>query len=251
MAVTGGKFGATITVVSTGLSYHTYTDWGLTITNPNPIGDPEQETSYLDVMGRSGLLNASKALTGKPVFKGRPINMEVAIKTDPDMWETAVSQLRNIVEGEEVKITFDDDTSHYWSGMINLRNTSRVARLGRFVLYAYVDAYKYDIASSQQKIKWDDMNFLTDCLRYLGTIQITDSGTITIPHGDMESVPTITVSNMTSDALTMYANTTRTTYQLTTGKNRFPGLKVCGASDVTLTFTGTAKVKIDYRGGSL
>lgn len=251
MAVTTNKFGATITVVSTGISYHTYTDWGLIITNPEPIGDPEQETMYFNVMGRQDLLDGSEALTGEPVFKGRPINIDVAVKNDPDMWESAVSTLRNIVEGRKVKITFDDDTSYYWIGRMNLKNTGRVKNLGTFTLYAYVDAHKKEVASSQEKLEWNKMNFLTDCLRYLGTIQITDSGTVIIPHGNQAVVPTITVSNMTSDSFTMYASATGVTYSLVTGTNRFPALKVCGSSDVTLTFAGTAKVKIDYRGGSL
>ena len=97
------------------------------------------------------------------------------------------------------------------------------------------------------------MNFLTDCLRYLGTIQITDSGTVTIPHGisNRGVVPTITVTELGGSSLTMHSNRPNKNYTLISGKNRFPELKVCGAYDVTLTFSGDAKVAIDYRGESL
>jgi hypothetical protein len=93
------------------------------------------------------------------------------------------------------------------------------------------------------------MNFLTDCLRYIGTITVTNSYTLVIPKGDHAVVPTIQVSNITSQTFTM--TTGGTTYTLVSGANRFPELKVCGDSDVTLAFSGSAKVTVDYRGESL
>ena len=57
MAVNPREYGATITVGSA--SYHTYRTWGLIMTSPDPVGDPELETSYLQVMGRSNLLDWS------------------------------------------------------------------------------------------------------------------------------------------------------------------------------------------------
>ena len=249
MAVIQNKFGATIIVGST--SYHTYRTWGLIMTSQDPIGDPELETSYLQVMGRSNLLDWSEALTGGPVFKGRQINMYFAMKTEQVLWSTIVSEIRNSIEGRQVKIIFDDDPSHYWLGRIQVKDTDRLTRLGKMQMSAYCDAYKKEKSSSQEKLRWDDMNFLTDVLRYLGTITIDESGTVTIPKGDSNGVvPVITVTNLVG-SMTMHSNRPNKTYTLLSGKNRFPDLKVCGTNDVTLTFTGTADIKIDYRGESL
>ena len=245
------RFGATIEVVASGAKYHTWTDWGLTITNGAPIGDPEQEKNYINVPGKSNLLDASESLTGEPVFKGRNINMQVKINGDPRAFDITVSRIRNLIEGRQVKVTFDNDRSHYWLGQINVKETDRVARLGKFALAAYVDAYKHDTASSQEKLRWDDMNFLTDCLRYIGEITVTNSYTLVIPAGNHAVVPTITVSNVTSQTFTMTDVSRSKTYTLVSGVNRFPDLKVCGAEDVTLGFYGSAKVTVDYRGESL
>lgn len=245
------RYGATIEVVASGAKYHTWSDWSLTITNGAPIGDPEQETNYITVPGRSNLLDASEALTGDVVFKGRPINMQMAICGNPLMFDHVVSQIRNKVDGRKVKITFDNDRSHYWLGRINVKENARTARLGTFTLSAYVDAYKHEAASSQEKLKWDDMNFLTDCLRYIGTITVTNSYTLVIPKGDHAVVPVIRVSNITSQTFTMSVVGTGTVYTLVSGANRFPELKVCGDEDVTLSFVGSAKVTVDYRGESL
>ena len=245
------RYGATIEVVSTGAKYHTWHDWGLTVTNGAPIGDPEQETNYITVPGRSNLLDASEALTGDVVFKGRPINMQMAICGNPLMFDHVVSQIRNKVDGRKVKITFDNDRSHYWLGRINIKDNARTSRLGAFTLSAYVDAYKHDVASSQEKLRWDDMNFLTDCLRYIGELTITGSYVLEIPKGDHAVVPTIEVSNITSQTLTMSVVGTGKSYTLVSGTNRFPDLKVCGPEDVTLSFGGSAKVTLTYRGESL
>ena len=40
-------------------------------------------------------------------------------------------------------------------------------------------------------------------------------------------------------------------YELRDGKNRYPQIKVGGASEVRLDFQGTGLVKVRYRGGSL
>lgn len=243
------RYGATIEVVSTGAKYHTWRDWGLTVTNGAPIGDPEQETNYITVPGRSNLLDASEALTGDVVFRGRSINMQMAIVGAPAVFDLTVSRIRNLIDGRKVKITFDNDRSHYWLGRIYIKDNARTARLGAFTMSAYVDAYKHDVASSQEKLRWDDMNFLTDCLRYIGTITVSGSHTLVIPKGDHGVVPTIKVSNITSQTFTM--STGGTTYTLVSGTNRFPGIKVCGPEDVTLSFSGSAKVTLTYRGESL
>ena len=90
--------GATITVVSTGNSYHTLRDWGLAIGNNNCLGDPVQETFYLDVPGADGLLDFSEALTGRPVFKYRPIDITLGGKKTPAVFQ---SQPGRTVPGQQ------------------------------------------------------------------------------------------------------------------------------------------------------
>lgn len=243
------RYGAEIEVMSTGTKYHTWTDWGLTITNGDTIGDPEQETNYITVPGRSNLLDASEMLTNAPVFTGRKLTMQVKHVGIPEAWDITVSTIRNLIEGKQVKIRFDNDRSHYWLGRINIKEPGRTAGVGAFTLSAYVDAYKHDTASSQEQMKWDDVNFLTDCFRYIGTINVDGSYALTIPKGEHAVVPTIAVSNITSETFTMSAS--GKTYTLVSGTNRFPGLKVCGASNVALNFNGSAKVTVTYRGESL
>ena len=70
--------GATIKIEGTNTSYHTYTNWGLYITNTNCIGDPEQYTKYVEVPGRDGLVDLSEAISGRQVYKKREIKTNLA-----------------------------------------------------------------------------------------------------------------------------------------------------------------------------
>lgn len=73
--------GATIEIVATGEQYHTLKDWGLAIGNNDYIGDVEQENYYVDVPGADGFLDFSEAITGRRIFKSRPINVELGGKS--------------------------------------------------------------------------------------------------------------------------------------------------------------------------
>lgn len=72
--------GATIEIVATGERFHTLNDWGLAIGNNDYIGDVEQENYYVDVPGADGFLDFSEAITGRRIFKNRPISIELGGK---------------------------------------------------------------------------------------------------------------------------------------------------------------------------
>ena len=91
--------GVTITVIATGKSYHTLRDWGLAIGNNNCIGTPVQETFYLDVPGADGFLDYSEALTGRPIFKQRPIEITLGGKMDRRIWNSFISDSCCTVSG--------------------------------------------------------------------------------------------------------------------------------------------------------
>ena len=254
MAVkTRKSFGATITVGTK--SYHTFNDWKMTIINNNYIGDPEVETNYLDVPGRDTMLDYSEALTGRPVYKSRPIKIELQGLREKMSWDIEVSRLRNILHGRIAKVYFDNDESHYWEGRIYLREMDREKTLGSFVLeMPTAQPFKYDKFSSTVDYDWDTFDFEEDVDRYIGVLDFTEGYTVEIPISEIPGVPVVLVINVTtlrSDTLTMRSSSNNKTYSLKRGRNRYPELHVAGASVVTLTFTGSAKLTIDYRAARL
>lgn len=243
-------YGIAIYVEDSGKTYHTLNDWDLALGNNNYIGDPEMETTYIQVPGRSGLIDATEAISGRRIYKKRQLEFELGGIRDRLDWDSVISAFRNNVDGRVCRLTLDNDKSHYWHGRVYIRGFDRFRDLGTFTLAVpTADPYKYSKTSSAEPWLWDPFNFETDMVTYIGAITVVGSVTVTIPHGHMATSPELVVSDMTSQTFTITVN--GITYPLTVGTNRIPSIIVGGDSDVDLEFTGDAKVQIVYRSGSL
>lgn len=243
-------YGIAIYVEDSGKTYHTLNDWDLALGNNNYIGDPEMETTYIQVPGRSGLIDATEAISGRRIYKKRQLEFELGGIRDRLDWDSVISAFRNNVDGRVCRLTLDNDKSHYWHGRVYIRGFDRFRDLGTFTLAVpTADPYKYSKTSSAEPWLWDPFNFETDMVTYIGAITVVGSVTVTIPHGHMATSPELVVSDMTSQTFTITVN--GITYPLMVGTNRIPSIIVGGDSDVDLEFTGDAKVQIVYRSGSL
>lgn len=241
--------GVKIVIETTGQEFHSITDWGLAIGNNNCIGAPVQETSYITVPGASGDIDLSEVLTGRPVFKYRPINILFGGMRTRTLWDNVISDFRNHIDGKVVHLIFDNDLGFYWRGRVEIMNFDRVRELGKFKLnIPKADPYKYEVFSSNDMVEWDSFDFFYGLDRYIGPL-IIDNTSLTILKGNMEVVPVFEIDTITSGELTVTVD--EKTYSLAVGENRFPGIKVAGGKDVILQFSGSGTGKVKYRGGSL
>lgn len=244
--------GAIIETTVTGERYHTLTDWGLVIGNTNPIGTPDMETYYVDVPGADGFLDYSEVTTGRRIFKERPISIELGGKKPRNDWDIFISDLRNLIQGREIKIIFDNDPGYYWIGRADVTDFARNRELGTFTLaIPKADPYKYNIADSTEDWLWDSFDFETGVIDEGTEITLTTSEgskNYTIVPDVMPFVPTIWVSSIGSAGIKMTAN--GETYTLVKGNNRFADI-VVDQEDVNMIFTGSGKLTIRYRRGSL
>ena len=241
--------GATITVEGTAHSYHTYDDSHLYITNTDCIGAPKQYTKYIEIPGRDGLLDLSEAVSGRQIYTGREIKIELAGPRDKTTWSAAMSILRNRINGRICRIIFDDDPAYFWRGRIDIKDFSSVLNLGKLTIdIPQADPYKYSVIDSAEPWLWDPFNFETGVITYIGAITVSGSETVTIPSGHMATTPEFVVSDKTSQNFTVECD--GVTYGLTTGTNKIPSI-IVGEDEKELTFTGDAKVQIVYRSGSL
>ena len=242
--------GLSIYVEDTDKTFHTLDDWGFALGNNNYISDPEMETNYIDVPYRDGLIDVSTAMTGRPVYKKRQLSFELGGKSERLFWDSLISRLRNNIHGRICQITLDNDPTHYWRGRVYLQNFDRFRELGTFTLnIPNAEPYKYNKLTSTDSWLWDPFNFLTDMITTANAWNISGSGTFSVPAGYMPTVPTFVVSNLVGSSISM--TTGGQTYSLTSGSNKFPEVMVNGDNAVEFSFTGTAKVQIVYRGGSL
>lgn len=243
-------YGISIYVEDSGKTYHTLDDWDLALGNNNYIGDPEMETTYIQVPGRTGLIDASEVISGRRIYKKRSLEFELGGIRDRLDWDGVISAFRNNIDGRVCRLTLDNDKSYYWRGRAYIRGFDRFRDLGTFSLAVpTADPYKYNKTSSAEPWLWDPFNFETDMITYIGAITVVGSASVTIPHGHMATSPELVVSDMTSPTFTVTAN--GMTYPLTVGTNRVPSIIVGGDTDVELEFTGDGKIQIVYRSGSL
>ena len=243
-------YGISIYVEDSGKTYHTLDDWDLALGNNNYIGDPEMETTYIQVPGRTGLIDASEVISGRRIYKKRSLEFELGGIRDRLDWDGVISAFRNNIDGRVCRLTLDNDKNYYWRGRAYIRGFDRFRDLGTFSLAVpTADPYKYNKTSSAEPWLWDPFNFETDMITYIGAITVVGSASVTIPHGHMATSPELVVSDMTSPTFTVTSN--GMTYPLTVGTNRVPSILVGGDTNVELEFTGDAKVQIVYRSGSL
>ena len=241
--------GVTFEVESSGASFHSFDDWGLYIANTDYIKEPKQNTNYVEVPGRDGLLDLSEAVSGRPTYSGREIKISLAGVNDKTDWDSIISSFRNNINGRICKIIFDNDPTYFWRGRIDIKDFKSVLNLGTFnVDVPNAEPYKYSTTSSAEPWLWDPFNFNTDVITYIGSITVAGTESISIPKGHMLVMPDIVASNIVG---TLTVTCDGNTYTLTSGTNKIPAIMVGGESDVTLTFNGNAEVQIVYRSGSL
>lgn len=131
--------GASLTVG--GVTKHTLTDFSLVIENRDYIGAPVMNENYIDIPGRSGLVDLTKAVTSVPIYSSRPIHILLSgTDADPGRWDATISKLRNFCHGKEMRVVFDNDPNWFWHGKAQIVDFEAMRSLGRFVLeipYAY------------------------------------------------------------------------------------------------------------------
>lgn len=136
--------GFKIYIEDSGKAYHSIEDFGFAIANTNYIGDPVLEETIIDIPF-SNPLDLSEVATGYPVFKNRPINLELGCKRPRWEWDALISKFRNLYDGKICRIVFDNDPLWYWQGRVRIQNVNRVRTLGTFTLYMDALATKYSV----------------------------------------------------------------------------------------------------------
>lgn len=242
--------GLTIIVEKSGDTYHTLDDWGLYVTNTDYVKEPKQVKNMIYIPGRDGYLDLSEAIAGHMIYSSREINIQLQGIRAKERWNSVLSEFRNKINGRVCHFIFDNDKSWYWRGRVSIEGFSSALKIGSLsIKMPEAEPYKYSITASNEPWLWDPFNFETDMITQIGEITVSSSETVTIPAGNMYTSPTFICRSITSSTFKVSDGTTEIT--LANGSNRDPRIKVNGDKDVELTFTGSGKVQIVYRGGSL
>lgn len=243
--------GVEIILAKTDVSYHSYDDLDLIITNACSISAPEINSDYISVKGRNGMLDISEALTGRITYKSRHISVNFAGIYQDEDWDSKMSLLRNRFDGQMVKLIFDNDSGYYWYGRCQLINFERERNCGRFVLdIPNADPYKYNVVAFNEDWLWDSFDFDNGYVTEATEHTITGHTEISLNAGNMPVSPTIVVTALTGSLTVQKYGDTRV-IPLSLGENKVYAITVNDSTASTLIFEGNGTFSINYRGGSL
>lgn len=227
--------------------YHTWKDWELYLQKVS-IDYPVRKEYKVSVPGMDGSIDLSEILTdGEPRYQNRMLafTFEFADGGYKEMF-TRVSKISNRINGKRLKITLDEDPQFYYEGVVQVKADKTNIMVSSFDITVEADPYKYDVLSSTDAWTWDSFNFQTGIILVLKDIQITTGNTTVVVPGNQEegsSIPIINVTKLTSPMTVSFKGRS---YSLKQGRNRFPQIRV-GRGAVTLQFTGSGMVNIEYR----
>ena len=237
---------ATITVERSGEKYHTLQDWKMAIENTDYIGAPVMESRLLTVPGASKVLDISEALTGYPVYTSRQISITMGCIKKDSAWDGEVSRLRNILNGQMVKVVFDNDKNYYWRGRAQIVDFERNRRMGklRFEL-PNAEPYKYDIYDSREPWRWDTFSFISGIISQDSNVEVNGTAEYMLA---VQGMPIVPVFDLKSGEVSVEYK--GVTYALEMGENRFPDFVLYDEKEF-FRFSGSGSLSVVFRRGSL
>lgn len=116
---------------------NTWSDWHLIPSSRPVIAAAMERTKFVTVGGRSGVLDYSQTLSGRPVFDDRTGSIEFYVENDYWEWETAYVTICETLQGKRVQLALEDNPAHYYEGLL------------------YVDKWASDKGHSKINLKYD------------------------------------------------------------------------------------------------
>ena len=210
----------------------TYTEYGLLLASKS-ISLPKVRTNMIDVPGRDGLLDASEVLTGEVTYKNRTITLKLTgVDTvSGKKWPATISDFCNKVHGKRVKVTFPEDTTHYYSGRCSVGKVGLVKMMQTIPVTVDCDPWKYKNAKT--------------------TVSRSDLGTaykqLSLPNESRPVIPTITVAQ---DTTLLWGSRT---INISAGDHIIPAIRLAAGSNTlkAKVASGTGSITVTYQEASL
>lgn len=226
---------------------HSFEDWGLMLVSTS-IDAPKPKTNYISIPFRNGDIDATEAVDADIKYENRDITINLRKIGDFDENKVLADEIINEIHGINAHLIFDDDLAFYYNGRLEV-SYKRSMDILNLTIKANVEPYKYSVQSSSEDWLWDELDFLNGVINEAKSVQIDNSGSITILATSGVGYPTITTDKnikvtFNGIAHTLNADTTTVLYdfEISKGENTFT---------INTVLDEVATVTIDYRGGML
>lgn len=212
-----------ITIVLDGESVHTGNDLDL-VQEEKEIGKPDIQSYTVEVPGRNGLLNLTKALTGRVAYSNRDLKFQY-FGSGSRAELLALDEAMSRYHGETIRIIDDDYPNHYYEGEASV---STEFKPNHILISLKVDAQPFRLKRNKTVV----------------SKTISGSTTVTLNNESIEAIPTITVTAETSIT---FNGVNRTLSAGTYIAEAF----VLHRGVNTLTVSGSGKITIEYQEGAI
>ena len=210
----------------------TYTEYGLLLASKS-ISLPKVRTNMIDVPGRDGLLDASEVLTGEVTYMNRTITLKlIGVDTvSGKKWPATISDFCNKVHGKRVKVTFPEDTTHYYSGRCSVGKVGLVKMMQTIPVTVDCDPWKYK--NEKTTVSRDDLG--------------TAYKQLSLPNESRPVIPTITVAQDT----TLLGGSS--TINISAGDHILPAIRLAAGINTlkAKVASGTGSITVTYQEASL
>lgn len=143
---------------------NTWEDWHLIPSSRPVIASPGFSSKFVDIPGRSGAIDLSDYLCGRPVFGDRSGSLEFYVDNDHEHWETIRMKVMNYVHGRRYKICLEDDPRFYWEGRFTMSDWRSEANNSKITLTYALSPFKTALrdVEADPDVIWDTFNFERD-----------------------------------------------------------------------------------------
>lgn len=208
-------------------TFHTFENFGLGWLGVK-ISPAELQTHYIEIDGRDGPLDATEALSGRPVYKQRTLTLEFDALGTFEEYMQRCSEIDFYTNGRRCEIFLDIDPQYYWIGRGTWQHSKTADGKESHIYTAIIEPYKY-------------RKFLTQ-----KTVVIASEKTVAINNLQAPSYPLFTTE---SEGMTVLFGTAA--YSIMPGTD-IPIYDITLLQGINnLTFSGSGTVKIKYQEGVL
>ena len=222
---------------------HSYNDFGL-ILSSKVISPPEPKLYEVEVPLYDGSIDLTQAVTDEVKYKNRKITLNFSVIDHRSTWLEKISAIQNYLQGQRLKIIFDEDPYFYYIGRVSVDDWKTNKNIGSLVIVATVEPYKYSVNSSAVDWEWDIFDFEQGIINETGELIVSGERSITLICSKKRMFPTFTASN----AMTVTFD--GETYNLKAGSQKIYDIFFVEGKN-EMIFKGNGTVTIDYTWGSL
>lgn len=159
---------------------NTYSDLYLVPDGRPTISNPKLNSTYVDIPGASGSLDASEWLTGFPTYKDREGDIQFYVLNDHGIWTDRRNRINALFHGRTIKLQLEDEPGYFYKGRMAVDDWSSEKDGGysKITLKYRLEPYKYSLLMSADNWKWDPFNFETGIIydRMYSNITLSSDG---------------------------------------------------------------------------